>query len=136
QTSGKDCVVARDGQVNYQALRGQLRYQPDDRIDINIIGDYSTSDNNNAAGILVFGDMASPNIRGNADAVPLDSRFICGRYCNYASYYSPADTFNGSGLTDYPLVETRGDGRTRLDNWGVSGQIDIDLSDDLQLQSI
>ncbi len=135
-TTSGDCRVARDGEVNYQAIRGQLRYQPDDRIDINIIGDYSHSDNTNAAGVLIYGNNDNPNIRGNADGVPLDSRFVCGRYCNYASYVAPADTFNGSGLTDYPLVETRGDGRTRLDNWGVSGQVDFDITDNLQLQSI
>jgi iron complex outermembrane receptor protein len=138
QVSGDNCVVARDGEVDLQAVRGQLRYQPTSAIDINIIADYTHDDRTNAAGVLVFANNDNPNIRGNADNVPLDSRFICGKYCNYATYFSPADTFSAPGapFDGYPLVQTRGNGRTKLNNWGVSGQVDIDLTDDLQLQSI
>ena len=89
-TAGK-CRVARDGEVDYLAGRAQLRYQPNDRIDINVIGDYTHDDRSAAAGVLLLANNpTNPNIRGNATAVPYDSRFICGRYCNYASYSSPA----------------------------------------------
>jgi iron complex outermembrane receptor protein len=136
-TSGGNCRVARDGEVDYLAGRAQLRYQPSDRIDINIIGDYTHDDRTVAAGVLLqANNKANPNIRGNADAVPYDSRFICGQYCNYASYFSPADTWATPPVAGFPLLETRGDGRTKFNGWGVSGQIDIDLTDNLQLQSI
>jgi len=135
-STGANCLVAHDGQVDYQAGRVQLRYNPGDRLDINIIADYSHDERTNAAGVLLYADNDGLNLRGDADAVPYDSRFVCGKYCNYASYYSPADTFNGGGVTDYPLSRTQGDGRTKLDNWGVSGQVDFDLTDNLQLQSI
>ncbi|MFC4254197.1 TonB-dependent receptor [Altererythrobacter xixiisoli] len=135
QTSG-DCRVARDGEVNYQAGRIQLRYQPTNTIDINLTGDYSHSDNTNAAGVLLLSNNNSPNIRTDSPAVPLDNRFICGRYCNYASYFSPEGTFTGGIADGTPMVQTRGDGRTKLDNWGIAANIDIDLTDDLQFQSI
>jgi iron complex outermembrane receptor protein len=136
-TTGGNCVVARDGEVNYQAGRVQLRYNPGSRLDINIIADYTHDDRNAAAGVLTYANNpANLNIRGNATAVPYDSRFICGKFCNYASYYSPAGTWLGPVAPGYPLLETRGNGRTKFNGWGVSGQIDFDLTDALQLQSI
>jgi iron complex outermembrane receptor protein len=136
QTTG-NCRVARDGEVDYLAGRAQLRYQPSDRVDINIIGDYTHDDRNTAAGVLLFADNpTNPNIRGNATAVPYDSRFICGPYCNYGSFFSPAGAWQTPPVAGYPLLETRGDGRTKFKGWGLSGQIDVDLTDDLQLQSI
>ncbi|MEO5706285.1 MAG: TonB-dependent receptor [Alteraurantiacibacter sp.] len=140
-TTAGHCHVASDGEVDYLAGRAQLRYRPSDRIDINIIGDYTHDDRNPAAGVLLFANNpTNPNIRGSADAVPYDSRFICGPYCNYASYASPADAWVavpfGPPITGYPLHETRGEGRTKFNGWGLSGQVDIDLTDNLQLQSI
>lgn len=56
-----------------------------------------------------------------------DNRFICGPYCNYATYDMPADgNFRSS----------TGDGRVRYRGWGFSGQIDWDISDDFKLTSI
>jgi iron complex outermembrane receptor protein len=136
-TSEGNCRVARDGEVDYMAGRVQLRYQPSDRIDVNLIGDYTHDDRTAAAGVLLLANNpANPNIRGNADAVPYDSRFVCGQYCNYASYFSPADTWVTPPVAGFPLIETRGDGRTKFNGWGVSGQIDFDLTENLQLQSI
>ena len=71
--------------------------------------------------------------------MPLDTRFICGQYCNYASYFSPAATLRALRTrrsTATRWSQTRGNGRTKFDGWGVSGQADIDLNDSLQLQSI
>ena len=136
-TSAGRCRVARDGEVDYLAGRAQLRYQPSDRIDVNIIADYTHDDRNAAAGVLLFAsNPTNPNIRGNATAVPYDSRFICGQYCNYASYFSPAGAWITPPVAGYPLLETRGEGRTKFNGWGVSGQVDFDLTDNLQLQSI
>src|SRR5690606_18536888 len=141
-----DCVLADEGEVNYQAVRGQLRWQPTDRIDINLAADY-THDHRNVGGSVLLllreneaGAVVSPNypyppnpaarvfdINPFAADIPYDSRFVCGPYCNYATYMSLPD--NGS-----PLQVV--DGRSRYDGWGVSGQVDWDLTDNLQLVSI
>jgi outer membrane receptor protein involved in Fe transport len=66
KTSDSNCVTAREGEVDYQAIRGQLRWRPSDTIDINIIGDY-THDDRTAAGTILLerdypnGYPASPN---------------------------------------------------------------------------
>ena len=137
-TTSGNCVVGHDGEVDYQAARVQLRYNPSDQLDVNIIGDYTHDDRSAAAGVLLQANNTNPNIRGNAYNVPYDSRFICGKYCNYASYFSPAAIPGdpNAAFGGYPLLETRGDGRTKFNGWGVSGQIDYQLSDSLQLQSI
>jgi iron complex outermembrane receptor protein len=161
QTNRPDCLIAKEGQVNYMALRGQLRYHPTDTIDINIIGDYTDDDRTAAGSVLLLrsypnGEVASPRYplplipavgsspaQNYATASPAgrdinpyaasdallayDNRFICGNYCNYASYNMPADgNFRASS----------GDGRVRFKGWGVSGQIEWQVADALQINSI
>ncbi|MGX7894136.1 TonB-dependent receptor [Tsuneonella sp. HG222] len=151
-TSGTDCVAAREGEVDYIAARGQLRFQPMDTLDINIIADYTDDDRTTAATILLAknypnGNPASPifpipgvtppsptaanpiprDIQPYAAVVPYDNRFVCGPYCNFASYNNPADG---------PYRASSADGRVRFRGWGVSGQAEWDLSNQLQLVSI
>ena len=129
------CVLGHEGEVDYRAVRGQLRYKGD-RLEVNLIADYTIDDRKNAASILTFADNSSVQVRTNAPNVPYDSRFICGRYCNYATYFSGAGAWAGSTATGYPLLATQGNGRTRFEGYGFSGQIDLDISDEMQLQSI
>jgi iron complex outermembrane receptor protein len=128
---GKSCVVDHQGEVNYQALRAQLRYHPSDAVDINIIGDYTHDKRSPAASVLTYADNPRTGaIRGDATAVPFDSRFLCGKYCNYASFIMPADPANG-----FPTSTTRSP-LTRFDGYGFSAQGDFELSDTLKLTSI
>ena len=140
-----NCVLAKEGQVNYQAVRGQLRWEPTSRIDINIAADYTDDDRTTGGSVLVqrrnaSGAIASPNypyppnpaarvfdINPFAADIPYDSRFVCGRYCNFATYTSPADNGQPGAAVD---------GRVHFQGWGVSGQADIELTDALQLVSI
>jgi iron complex outermembrane receptor protein len=153
-TSASNCRLAKEGEVDYIAGRVQLRYRPTDRIDINIAADYTVDDRTAAATILLEreypnGGPASPNfplapnppyttgtppsgavprdIQPFATVVPYDSRFVCGPYCNFATFSNPADG---------PYRASVGDGRVRFEGWGVSGQVEWDLLDSLQLVSI
>lgn len=144
-TTADDCVMAREGEVNFQAVRGQLRWQPTDRLDVNIIGDYTHDDRTVGGSVLLrrenaAGAVASPNypfppnpaarvfdINPFAADIAYDERFVCGPYCNYATYMSLPD----NGL---PLDVVNG--RTKYDGWGVSGQVEFDMTDNLQLVSI
>ena len=144
-TTADDCVLADEGEVHFQAVRGQLRWQPTDRLDVNLIADYTNDDRNVGGSVLLLrenaaGGVASPNypfppnpaarafdINPFAAPIPYDARFVCGPYCNYATYMSLPD--NGQPLD---VV----DGRTQYNGWGVSGQIEYDLTDNLQLVSI
>jgi iron complex outermembrane receptor protein len=161
RTSSSDCVLGREGEVNYIATRGQLRLRPADTIDINIIGDYTDDDRTAAGSVLLQrnypnGEVASPRFplplipatgsspaQNYATATPpgrdinpfaapdtllaFDNRFVCGQYCNYATYDMPADgNYRASSAN----------GRIRFKGWGVSGQVEWDIADKLQLNSI
>ena len=157
-----DCVLAREGEVDYNAGRVMLRWDNGGPIEVNIIGDYTHDDRNTAATVLTYanfpttGDPSTPagllvkqnnidpyapdpyaglsgvpeaSLPAGGTPVPYDSRFICGPYCNYATYTSLPDSLTTANPVtgDYssiPLPANRADGRTKYEGWGVSGKID------------
>jgi len=135
---GSNCVLAREGEVDYSAVRGQLRLRPTSNIDINIIADYTYDDRAATPNVIVplrdsNGDYVSPNVPYNASIDPLgtgialDSRFLCGRYCNYS-------TFSNPGNAQFAPFSTDGD--FMFEGWGLSGQVEWDIAPNLQLVSI
>ncbi|AKH41517.1 iron complex outermembrane receptor protein [Altererythrobacter atlanticus] len=133
-----DCVIAREGEIDYSAVRGQLRLRPTSSLDINIIADYTYDDRASTPSVIIpfrdeNGDLVSPNVPYTASINPfeapiaLDSRFLCGRYCNYS-------TFNHVATDSYAPFQTSG--RFMFEGWGVSGQLEWDLAPSLQLVSI
>jgi len=152
------CVRAKEGEVNYQAIRGQLRWQPTDKLDINISGDYTRDSRNSAGSVLLeryyqrqrrspnFVDRPPGSPGGATDInpyggnIPYDKRFLCGQYCNYANYFAPADTSEGPGgafaLEGGQRQATDNPGRLDFRGWGVSGTIEYELSDSAKIVSI
>ena len=66
-----------------------------------------------------------------------------GSYYNYASYYSPARTFNTAGpgpcrarRHGVAISETRNVPGSKFDGWGISGKMDWKLADRLALEAI
>lgn len=128
------CKVSELGGVGYRALRGMLRYAPYEGLDITVIGDYTKDSRTVAGGVLLNGNNQNPNVAVNG--IPLDNRFICGRYCTYADFQNPAATWLGPIAPGFPLAATGGNDRSEYEGWGVSGQIDLDLTENLSIQSI
>ncbi|WP_255209708.1 TonB-dependent receptor [Sphingobium xenophagum] len=137
-----DCVISKLGGVGYQAIRGILFWEPSDRFDVTIIGDY-TRDEHTIAGevLLETSTVNSPNTNP-APGIPYDNRFICGRYCNYigtgqpAGVWTPPIPVDPFGAAGTPLAATQGTDRSLYQGWGVSGQINYKLSDAFALTSI
>ena len=150
--TASDCVVANEGNVNYMGVRGQLRWRPSDTVDINIIGDYTNDDRWQVGSVLLEsfypdGKLASPYFPHPADppyttatapgrdinpygpGIAYDTRFICGNFCNFASYTNDAAPDTGRPRDQVP-------GRIKFDGWGVSGQLDWDIADKLKFTSI
>jgi len=126
-----DCLVAREGDVNYQAARVQLRYNPGSTVDIQLAADYSSDDRNQAGSVLLSANNAAEGaLRGPYVNVPFDERFICGPYCSFADGVMAADPANG-----IPYATTR-PLRSKYEGFGLSAHADIDLSDTMQLTSI
>lgn len=107
-----------------------MRLRPTSTLDINIIADYSVDDRNSAAGVITSADNPNPGVRGPYPDVPYDSRFVCGPFCNYGTNQAPADPVNG-----FPFGRNF-NGRSWFEGWGLSGQLEWDLADKLQLTSI
>jgi len=69
-----------------------LRYNPSDRLDIMLSADYSHDSHHNGAEVLLYGNNANPNA-ATVNGLPFDSRFICGKWCNYTTTGSPGGAF-------------------------------------------
>ncbi|MEI9850492.1 MAG: TonB-dependent receptor [Sphingomonas sp.] len=74
KTNRPDCLIANEGQVNFVALRGQLRYRPTDTIDINIIADYTDDDRVAAGSVLLLRSYPSGNVATPRYPLPLIRR--------------------------------------------------------------
>src|SRR5690606_11822539 len=146
-----DCVLADEGEVDTMGLRGQLRFRPSDTIDINITGDYTidarwqvgsvlllTRYPNDTVGSPHFPLPANPpynnatapgrDINPYGPGIAYDTRFVCGPYCNFASYTNDPDT-------NWPIRDQVA-GRIKFEGWGLAGNVEWDVADQLQLVSI
>ena len=133
-----NCRISKLGGVGYQAVRGILRYAPNDDFEVNIIGDY-THDERTIPGEVLIHTLAVDNPNTNAaPGMPYDDRFICGRYCSFITTGQPAGVFTGVAVPPggQPLLATSGSDRSRYNGWGVSGQVRWNLSDMFSIDSI
>ncbi len=140
---GQDCVVGTMGDVNYSALRGQLRWVASENFEINTAFDYTIDDRSPAGQVLVQGSTTTnlnvQPVQGVTSLRIADFVPPKGSYFNYASFYSPRGTFTRTappaGATSV-MLETRPPINVKFEGWGFSGNIDWKLSDRLALQSI
>ena len=128
---GTKCLKYKEGDVNYGALRGMLRYNPDDAVDVVLSADYTKSSHHNAGQVLLYGNNTNPNV-ATSNGLPLDSRFISGPFCNYETTEQPAALFSGI----FPLDATSGSELDKFKSWGGSAHATFKFSDAIQLTSI
>jgi len=133
-TTTDDCRIARDGDINYQAVRGQLRFNPSSAVDLILAGEYVSDTRRPSANVLRATGPLAPAVlsavQGDYTSIPFDDRFICGPYCNYSTGLMPADPANG-----FPFATTR-DLETRYRGYGLSLLGEFELTDNLELTSI
>ncbi len=135
-SAASGCEVGKLGGQNSQAVRAQLRYDNGGPIEINLAADYTNEDRTPAGEALVYANNAAPWIRGNSPAVPLDSRFLCGRFCNFSTYFQPGGPFSGPIATGFPQAPYQYEPKAQFESWGVSGNIRWKLNDSANLTSI
>ena len=154
------CVVAHDSNVNFTAVRAQLRWIANDNLEFNLATDYTT-DHRNPTGMVLLDYRTLTaaniaNIQPAYDANPANdvqgSAFVTGvgSYRTYASFSSAAGAFNGwvpvSGayatqyngtkLVNYPLVASTANPGMYFDGGGTSLTADWKLSDTASLKSV
>jgi iron complex outermembrane recepter protein len=142
ESVGQDCKVGTMGDVDYSALRAQLRWTPSDALEINGSMDFTNDHRSPAGAVLVqTTSTVNPNVQPvqGVTNLPL-SAFVPpkGSYYNYASFYNPAGTFRRlvPPLTTTPMLETRPPIEVKFQGWGGALNVDWKLSDRLSLKSI
>jgi iron complex outermembrane receptor protein len=152
-----DCVLGKNGGQDMYGLRGALRIAPvGSPLEINIIGDYSDDNSASPANTLIVSAELTnrQNVSVPYQGVPFDNRFVTyGQYrrpdaalndfyASYANYYDPGVTYMAAnavgpgGLAGAPNGPFLAPTKSGSESWGVSGQIDYELSDNLALKSI
>ena len=136
-----DCRVAKLGEVGYQAIRGALRYNPSDALDLNLTAEY-THDEHTATGEVLIATNVISNPNTNIGGVPYDNRFICGKYCNFSSYSSPAINYIGlltpGGLAGpgQPLLATQRSNRSLYKAYNLAANAHVQLTDMISIDNI
>lgn len=123
-----NCRLSRQGEIGYQATRGNLRFIASDDLEINLIGDYTHERHEIAGSVLTFANYkGAGKIDPYPTPIPFDSRFICGPYCNYSAYTSTADG---------ALQQSSIPGTVDFSGGGFSGQGEWKLTNGLSLVAI
>lgn len=134
--TSSNCKIDEMGDVNYQAVRGVLRWEsPDGALDITVSGDYTRDRRGNAAEVLAATSIID-SVNTNNNGIPLDDRFVCGTHCNYATFFAPDAVGQYLFAPDAPLGAYIGNNQTTYDGWNVSNNIDWEVSDMISIQNI
>jgi iron complex outermembrane receptor protein len=140
------CRVDKLGEVGYQAIRGALRYNPSDAIDINLTGEYIHDKHSAAGEVLAATDVIDnpntnigtnpPQYAGGSPGVPYDNRFICGKFCNFSSYSSPAIVYHGILAPNQPLLATQNNNTSVYDGYNLAANAHFELTDMFSIDNI
>jgi len=137
-TGGIKCNQYALGDVGYRALRASLRFNPSDRLDMLLSADYIRDHHNNGAEVLLYGNNANPNA-ATSNGLPLDSRFVCGKWCNYTTLGNAAGSYVAGlipPLNGLPMPATSGQQLNTFDGYDLSLNIDVGITDAVKLNSI
>ena len=150
-SSPDDCVIGHQGGEDVQAIRASLLYEATPDISITVTGDYLRDTSENAADYILEIDEARVNRNAQTVAnyfgISYDSRFVTGDpFKTYATYSDPiaaGTVIPGSPFYNGLRVDgtfVRGgasfDPRTDLKNWGASGKLSWDISNNINLLAV
>ena len=151
-----DCKLGTEGGKQYLAGRLALRWQPTDRITLDVVGDLIEDDSEVGPTTLLYvGRPAAPgstNTQNGAGAAYILNGVPYGNttgspFISYSPYGNYAqDTFSNSPYINYEnyadLAPRDGSPpyqaplKAAVDSWGVSGNLAIELTDTLNLAAI
>ena len=145
-------VLGTLGGQSYAAGKLSLRWLPTETVEVNVSGDYTRDRSEAGAGVLRYFNNASTTgdgvawlrntitgapVVGNCAFVPYGVN-SCDTLTGYDRRYVTYSTFADTRpvTPQAPFKPVIFEPQQWLDNYGVMGTIDIDLSDSLQLKSI
>jgi iron complex outermembrane receptor protein len=136
-----NCRVGKLGGVGYQAVRAMVRYAPSTDFSLTLSADY-THDEHTIPGEVLIGTGLVNSSATNQNGVPYDNRFICGRYCNFATTNQPATTYVGilagivPGTSPVPLRATTGTNQSKYDGYNLAGTMHVGLTEEISIDNI
>jgi iron complex outermembrane receptor protein len=134
-TGGIKCDQYSLGDVGYRALRAALNFVPSDRFDALLSADYIHDAHNNGAEVLLYGNNPNPNVNA-PNGQPLDSRFLCGRWCNYTTLGNAAGPYFGVVSGPVNLPATSGQQLNTFDAYDFALNMNVGITDAVKLNSI
>lgn len=153
QAKGSDPVLGHDGGVAIAAGKIAFRWRPNDRLDVNLSGDYTRERNDAGVSTLLYAnaqgaynnDPARPWLTGtDGMGIPYNCMFVpygvnsCDTLTGYNRKYVSYATFNDlyPGDPQSPYKPLALDPHRDMDNYGVALTIDYKLSETLSVYSI
>jgi len=137
-SGGAKCGQYSLGDVGYRALRAALRFVPSESFEGLLSADYIHDAHNNGAEVLLYGNNDNPNTN-TPNGLPLDSRFICGKWCNYTTLGNAAGNFVAGlipPLNGLPMAATSGQQLNIFDAYDFALNLNFGFSDAVKLTSI
>ena len=155
--TGSDCTLGTEGGVSYAAVRGALRWTPNDQLEVNIAADH-TGDNSEAApSTLLYVGQVSGKTGPSAPTYPRFSSAPTGgiplatttgsAFISYSPFGPYAqDTFSHSPYVNYSTYcdAKPPDGTApfcvpavrQVSGYGFSGTVDFKANQDIAIKSI
>lgn len=158
--NSKSCKLGTEGGKSYVAGRLALRYQPSTKVTLDLVADITQDDSEAGPTTLLYvGQNANPGVAntGSATTGPSAAAYTLNgvrygtatgsQFISYSPYGNYAqDTFSHSPYISYEnyLELAPRDGsapwaapiKSAIDSWGVSGNLQVDLSPDFNVTSI
>lgn len=126
-----NCVQAKEGEINYDAIRTILHWDNGGSVTVTSIADYTIDDRVTGASVLI---AANPAVATNADIDPWGTGLTIAdfvppkeSYYNYAGYTQVETDNRPSRFTE---------GRSYFEGWGFSTKVNWEISDILGFESI
>ena len=146
----KDCKIGTEGNQDVTALRLSARWVPTEKLEVNLIGDWTDDNSETQADTLLRAGEIIPGASLAYAGAPYDNRFtpygqyrgdsvINDPYVSYANFLDPGYTYQAidtAGRPGAPNGAWAPQPQDGIKAWGVSGTIDWRGSDAFSLKSI
>tara|TARA_B110001454_G_scaffold177183_1_gene169584 strand:+ start:19915 stop:22290 length:2376 start_codon:yes stop_codon:yes gene_type:complete len=121
RTTTSGCKLGSEGGTKHYGTRGVLRWEPSDRLVVNLIGDVNIARDEPAGTILIAARSTYPTTNPGRTDFP---RFVTGGgFVNYSTYDIPEQNWSPGAYS-------------RSNGYGASLKIDYELTDNVSLTSI
>ena len=149
-SSNPDCKIGTEGNQDMTALRASARWVANEKLEINLIGDWTDDNSETQADTLLKAGEIIPGASLAYAGAPYDNRFVAygpfrgdtvinNPYVTYANFLDPGYTYHAINTAGAPGAPNGAWAPTPQDGikaWGVSGTVDWRGSDAFALKSI